>query len=152
MSVPGDARVPQGRGAPHEPGFEALASAHVVGSGFADVSGLAAEPTGALLVADRVAGTLSRISADGVAEVALRDLHAPVGVATTDDGSVFILEARAGRLLQLLPGGSTVVAAGDLRQPSALAVGPDGRVWIAVHGRGGDEVRSLEPSGGCSRR
>lgn len=148
MSVPGDAKVPQGLGAPHETGFEALASAHVVASGFSDVSGLAAEPAGALLVADRVAGTLIRMSADGVAEVVLRDLHAPVGVATTDDGSVFILEAGAGRLLQLLPGGSTVVAAGDLRQPSALAVGPDGRVWIAVHGRGGDEVRSLEPSGG----
>ena len=148
MSVPGDAKAPQVRGTAHEAGFEALASAHVVVSGFADLSGVAAEPSGALLVTDRVAGTLSRISPHGDAKVLLRDLHAPVGVATNDLGDVFILEARAGRVLQVRPDGGSVVAAGDLRQPSALAIGPDGRIWIAVHGHGGDEVARLESSGG----
>ncbi len=147
MSVPGDAKVPQVRGTAREAGVEALATAHVVGSGFADLSGLAAEPSGALLVTDRVAGTFSRISPRGDAEVLLRDLHAPIGVATNDSGDAFILEARAGRLLQVRPDGSSVVAAADLRQPSALAIGSDGRLWIAVHGQSGDQVARLEPSG-----
>ena len=147
MSVPGDAKVPQGRGTPHESGLEALAPAHVVAAGFADLSGVAAEPSGALLVADRLAGTVSRISPGGEVEVMLRDLHAPVGIATNDVGDVFILEARAGHVLQVRPDGSSIVAAGDLRQPSAIAIGPDGRVWVAMHGHGGDQVASLEPSG-----
>ena len=150
IGVPGDAKVSQRGEMPHEDRFEALASAHMVASGFADLSGVAAEASGALLVTDRVAGTLSRISASGESNLVLRDLHRPAGVAINALGDVFILEARAGRVLQVLPDGGSLVIAGNLRQPSGLAVGPDGRIWIAVHGHGGDLVARVEPGGGLA--
>ena len=64
-------------------------------SGFADLSGVAVEASGALLVTDRVAGTLSRIHTSGESEVLLRDLQRPQDVATTTLGQVFVLEAGA---------------------------------------------------------
>lgn len=147
IGVPGDANVPQARTTQHDGGIDALAAAHVVASGFADLSGVAGEPAGALLVTDRVAGTLSRIHASGESPIVLRDLHRPQGVAISARGDVFILEAGAGRVLQLLPDGNSLVTAGDLKQPRSITVGPDGRVWIAMHGYGGDVVSRIEPSG-----
>ena len=150
IGVPGDVSLSQGGEARHKEGIEALATADEVASGFRDLSGVAAEPSGALLVTDRLAGTLSRISASGASDVVLRDLQGPQGVVVNALGDVFIVEARAGRVLQLLPDGGSRVAAGGLHQPTALAAGPDGTIWIAAHGRGGDLVARVEPSGGLA--
>ncbi len=150
IGVPGDATVGQGREVSHERGIDALAAAHVVASGFAGLSGVAVESVGTLLVTDRIAGTLSRISASGESRVVLRELHRPEGVAAGTDGDVYVLEAGAGRILRLLADGTTLVAAGGLKQPSALAAGRDGRIWVAAHGQGGDVVARLEPSGGLT--
>jgi sugar lactone lactonase YvrE len=148
--VRGDVTSPQSRNGWHRHEIDAIAPVSLVGSGFADLSGVAAEASGALLITDRVAGTLSRIHTSGESEVVLRDLHRPRGVATNALGEVFVLEAGAGRILHVRENGSSVVAVDDLRQPRGLAIGPDATMWTAAQGRGGDSVVRIEPSGGVT--
>ena len=146
----GDATSPQSGNGRYRHEIDAIAPVSLVASDFAHLSGVAAEASGALLLTDRVAGTLSRIHANGESEVVLRDLHRPEGVATNALGEVFVLEAGARRVLQVREDGSSVVAADGLGQPRGLAIGPDATIWIATHGRGGDRVVRAEPSGGVT--
>jgi len=128
----------------------ALAPVDVLASEFRQPSAVAVEPGGAVLVADRAAGTLTRVRADGGREVLLRDLRRPTGIAVDGAGHILVLEAAARRIVRLDPTGTVSVVASTLRRPRAIAAGPDGRLWVAVrrepesHDERGDRKASDE--------
>ena len=133
----GDAPGVAAGGAPYE----------VLASGFEDPSGLAVERDGAVLVTDRRAGTLTRISAVGARQIVLRDLHEPRGVAAGADG-VYLLEGST-HVLRVDPNGMVSLVSASLKQARAIAAEPDGRIWIAARREHGpdDEIVRLEASG-----
>jgi hypothetical protein len=124
----------------------ATAPYDVLASGFEDPSGLAVESDGSVLVVDRRAGSLTRISPGGVRENVLGNLHRPRGVAVAA-GIVFVLEPA--RVLRLDPNGIVSVASAFVSQARAITADPHGRIWIAVRSSGSSEeaVMRLEPSG-----
>jgi sugar lactone lactonase YvrE len=117
----------------------------VFASGFEYPSGLAFDPDGALLVTDRRAGTLTRITAAGVRQIVLRNLHEPRGVAA-GSGSAFVLEEA--RVLRLEPNGIVSVLSAFSGAARAIATDPLGRIWIAVRRAHGvvDEIFRVEAS------
>ncbi len=123
----------------------------VIASGFRQPSAVAVDASGAVLVADRAAGTLTRIGGDGARELLVKDLQGPNGVAVDRSGGVFVAEAAARRIVKIAAAGaSTVVASLDGR-PQAMAIDHEDRIWVAVRGRsehgGGDLIVRVEPSG-----
>jgi hypothetical protein len=118
----------------------------VLAHGFEQPSGLAVQPDGTVLVTDRRAGTLTRITAAGVRQVILSNLHEPLGIAA-GLGGVFVLERT--RVLRLDPNGVLSVASEPLKRARAIASGPDGRVWVAARREHGpeDEILRLDESG-----
>ena len=129
VTARGDAAspAPGGRGVVH-----ALAPVAVVASGFEQLSAVAVEPGGAILVSDRARGTLTQIDTSGQRRVLVDHLHGPSGLAVNRDGDILIVEAAGGRVLRFGADGTTTVVASGLRQPQSIAVGWDGRVWLAV--------------------
>ena len=122
----------------------------VLASGFEDPSGVAVQSDGSVLVVDRRAGSLTRISPDGVRQNVLGNLHRPRGVAVAD-GRVFVLEPT--RVLRLDPNGIVSIVSAFASQARAITADPHGRIWIAVRlSRGSEEaVMRLEPSGALTR-
>jgi len=110
----------------------ALSPVEVLASDFRHPSAVAVEASGAVLVADHAAGTLTRIGLDGRRDVLLTDLRRPIGLAVGGDGGILILEAAARRIVRLDPAGTAAIVASGLRAPRAIAASPDGRVWVAV--------------------
>ena len=128
----------------------ATAPYDVLASGFEDPSGVAVQSDGSVLVVDRRAGSLTRISPDGVRQNVLGNLHRPRGVAVAA-GSVFVLEPA--RVLRLDPDGIVSVVSASVSQARAITADPHGRIWIAVRpsGGSGEAVMRLEPSGALTR-
>ncbi|MBI3047002.1 MAG: hypothetical protein HYY76_01700 [Acidobacteria bacterium] len=129
--------------------IDALAPVEVLASGFAQPSGVAVEPSGAVLVTDRAAGTLTRVHADGRHERLLDGLRGPSGVAVDAAGQIFLVEAAGRRIVRIGVDGSSTVLAATLRQPRAVAVAPDGQVFVAMRGATEADflVARLEESG-----
>lgn len=124
----------------------ATAPYEVLASGFEDPSGIAVQSDGSVLVVDRRAGSLTRISPGGIRENVLGDLHQPRGVAVAA-GNVFVLEPA--RVLRLDPDGVVSIVSASVSRARAIAADPHGRIWIAVRPSGSSEdvVMRLEPSG-----
>ena len=61
---------------------------------------LALAPDGSIWVSDVVAGTISRLAADGSIEIVVRGLQAPEGLAFLPDGSLIIAEQGMNRLVR----------------------------------------------------
>jgi sugar lactone lactonase YvrE len=122
----------------------------VFASGFEHPSGLALEPDGTLLVTERRLGTLIRITADGVRQVVLSNLHEPRGVAA-GSGGLFVLES--GRVLRLEPNGIVSVVSVFSGEARAITADPGGRIWIAVRRERNvdDEILRVEASGLLTR-
>lgn len=114
------------------PAIRALAPAAIIASGFEQLSGVAVDPAGAVLVTDGARGTLTRIEPTGAHAVLLENLQRPGSVAVDSGGSIFVVEAAGGRVLRLDPNGILSVVLDHLRQPRAVAVGPDDTVWLAM--------------------
>jgi glucose/arabinose dehydrogenase len=120
----------------------ALAPVDVVASGFEELSAVAVDPAGTLLVTDRAAGTLTRIGEAGDRQTLLNNLQGPSGLAIDGAGNILVIEAAGRRILRINRDGLITTVASGLRQPRSIAVGPDGQVWIATRaamGQGGDE-------------
>src|SRR6185503_17288582 len=117
--------------------------------GFDDPSGLAVQSDGTVLVADRRAGTLTRVTGAGEREVVLRNLQRPRGVAVGAEG-VFVLEAT--RLLRVDADGIVSVVS-VVPRARAITADPEGRIWIGVRSEGSaaGAVMRLEPSGELAR-
>lgn len=123
----------------------------VFASGFEDPSGLAVESDGTVLVTDRRAGTLTRVTPAGARQIILNNLHDPRGVAA-GAGGVFVLEGGV-RVLRLDQNGIVSLVTASLKQARAIAAGPDGRIWIAARHEHGPEyeIARLETSGMLTR-
>jgi hypothetical protein len=128
----------------------ATAPYDVVASGFEDPAGVAVQSEGSVLVVDRRAGSLIRVSPGGVRETVLSGLRDPRDVAAAA-GNVFVLEPD--RVLRLDPAGIVSVVSGPVPDARAMAAGPDGHVWIAVRPSSSreDVILRLEPSGSVTR-
>lgn len=135
--------------APERQSIAALAPVEVLASGFRQPSAIAVETSGAVLVVDRAAGTLTRIGHNGASEPLVDGLHQPDGLAVDGTGGIIVLEAAARRILRIGADGRAVVMASMPRRPRAIAVGPDGRLWVALRdeGSGGDVIARLDESG-----
>jgi sugar lactone lactonase YvrE len=69
----------------------ALAPFEIVADGFASLRGIVADEDGRIYVADRQAGTVTRIGPDG-ARVVARRLQRPVGLAVDAHGQLLVAE------------------------------------------------------------
>jgi streptogramin lyase len=125
----------------------ALADVEVIASGFREPAAVAVEPGGAVLVADRAAGTVTRLDGDGGHEVLLPHLRRPNGLAVDGRGRIFVLELGARRIVRLDPDGTVEVVASALRQPRAIAASPDGRVWVAARREREEVIARVDPGG-----
>ena len=101
------------------PSITALAPFEIVADGFASLRGLAIDADDRVYVADREAGTVTRLDA-GVSRILARRLERPVGVAVDGQGRVLVAEERGGRVVRLDPGGPTPIVQG-IKQPRWLA-------------------------------
>ena len=130
--------------------IEATAPYDVLASGFEDPSGVAVQSDGSVLVVDRRAGSLTRISPDGVRQNVLGNLRRPRGVAIAA-GSVFVLEPA--RVLRLDQDGIVSIVSAFAFQARAITSDPHGRIWIAVRPSGSwdEAIMRLEPSGVLTR-
>jgi sugar lactone lactonase YvrE len=128
----------------------ATAPYDVLAYGFEDPSGITVQSDGSVLVVDRRAGSLTRISPDGTRQNVLDNLNRPRGVAIAA-GSVFVLEPR--RVLRLDPEGIVSIVSDFAPQARAITSDPHGRIWIAVRPSGVSEeaIMRLEPSGALTR-
>src|SRR5262245_20262215 len=99
----------------------ALAPVDEVARGFEAPVGLAAGETSLLYVADRDAGTVTRLTPGGHQRVLLHRLDAPMGLAVEPGGALLVAEAGAGRVLRWEAAGGVHVLAGQLGRPRWLA-------------------------------
>jgi len=113
---------------------EALAPFHTYADGFVDLRGIAVTIDGNVFVADREAGTVTRVAPGGSRQVVASGLERPIGLALDPEGRLLVAEERAGRILRLDASGGRSVLASGLKQPRWLAAADDGTVYVAARG------------------
>src|SRR5262245_50072230 len=96
----------------------ALAPYEVVADGFGGLRGLAIDADDRVYVADREAGTVTRLDAGGPRIIARR-LGRPAGITIDALGRVLVAEERGGRISRLDASGLTPVIQG-IKQPRWL--------------------------------
>jgi sugar lactone lactonase YvrE len=119
-----------GSALPPPPSITALAPFEIVADGFASLRGIVVDEDDRIYVADREAGTVTRIGPDGRRVVA-RHLRRPVGLALDVHGQLLVAEEDAGRILRLDGARPTPIARGIVR-PRWLAVSEQGTIYIAA--------------------
>jgi sugar lactone lactonase YvrE len=117
--------------APLQP-ITALAPFEIWADGFGNLRGIVADGGDVLYVADREAGTVSRLDQAGGRTVVARHLARPVGLALDPAGRVLVAEERGARVVRLDPGGSHTPVAQGIKQPRWLAVSEDGTLYISA--------------------
>ena len=110
----------------------ALAPASVWARGFLQPRGVAVNVHGVVFVADRLAGTVTRIAPDQSMTVVARGLERPVGLAFDSEGRLLVAEERAGRVTRLERHGARTTLVSGVKQPRWLDVAEDGTVFIAA--------------------
>ena len=106
----------------------------IVARGFDDLFGVAVNSSGAIVVSDTKAGTVTEIGPNGRRTVLLRRLDGPAGVAFDDEDALLIVEARAGRVLRRDPTGAIGILATGMVKPQWIAVGADGTAYVSTQG------------------
>src|SRR5437879_6865257 len=110
----------------------ALAPVSVWARGFLQPRGVAVNVHGAVYVADRLAGTVTRIAPDQSMTTVARGLERPVGLAFDAKGRLLVAEERAGRVTRLEASGARSTLVSGVKQPRWLDVGEDGTLFIAA--------------------
>lgn len=110
----------------------AVEPVEVHADGFDDLRGVAVDAEGYIYVADRAAGTVTRIALDRSRTVLASGLDRPVGVALDAAGRVLVAEEQAGRVVRLEPDGRRVAVVAGVKQPRWLAVHDDGTLFISA--------------------
>jgi sugar lactone lactonase YvrE len=90
--------------------------------GLSELYGVAAAPSGALIVAEGGEGRIVVISGTDV-KVAARGLSRPTGVAAASDGSCYVAEAGSGRVVHVNGGVSPVIE--GLKEPHGVLLAGD---------------------------
>lgn len=117
---------------PEPPLDSPLARVDIWADGFQDLRGIAVDAAGNVFVADRTAGTVTRIAPDRRRAVIADRLERPIGLAFEPTGALLVAEERAGRVLRIEPGGGRARLVSGLVQPRWLAVDARGRVFVAA--------------------
>ncbi|KAA5837285.1 SMP-30/gluconolactonase/LRE family protein [Saccharopolyspora hirsuta] len=101
-------------------------------------------------------GWLARVTGDGKASIALKDLPAGNGIAWSPDNTRLYLADGATRRIDVLDFDLDSGALGDRRalcevdgEPGGLCVDAEGSIWVAVRDRG--EIRSYTAEGALDR-
>ena len=123
LSISGSALAPP-------PPITALAAFEVLADGFGALRGIAVDDDDRAYVADREAGTVTRLGIEGRSVIARR-LERPVGLALGLDGRLLVAEERGARVVRLDPTGPTPIVRG-IKQPRWLAVSEGGTVYISA--------------------
>jgi sugar lactone lactonase YvrE len=110
----------------------ALAPVTVWARGFLQPRGVVVNAQGAVFVADRLAGTVTRIAPDQSLAVVARGLERPVGLTFDSEGRLLVAEERAGRVTRLETGGGRTAIISGVKQPRWLDVADDGTLFIAA--------------------
>src|SRR3972149_6911735 len=95
---------PRPAGASHA--LTALDPVEIYSDGFGNLRGIAVDPAGNVFVADRAAGTVTRIAPDRTKTVVASGLERPIGLAFDLTGGLLIAEQREARVVRLRPGGA----------------------------------------------
>lgn len=95
-------------------------------------SGTAIEPTGDVLQAAFLDGTLHRISREGEVSTVAEGLAGPVGLALDADGTIYVAECHGAAIARIGPDGSVerVARGGPLACPNGLVFGPGGALYV----------------------
>jgi hypothetical protein len=121
------------------PSMKALAPAEVVAKGFRDARGVVVDGEGSVFVADRTAGTVTRIGRDAQTGLVTRSVFAsslrePVGLALDARGRLLVVEEKAGRVLRFEADGTRSVVATRLQRPRWLAIDERGTIYVSASG------------------
>src|SRR2546427_10607954 len=88
-------------GAAADERITALAPFEVFADGFRDPRGIALDASGNVFVADREAGTVTRIALNHARTVVASGLQRPIGLAFDIAGRLLIAEEKAGRVVRV---------------------------------------------------
>jgi sugar lactone lactonase YvrE len=126
------ALIPSASYAPVQP-ITALAPVKILAAGFGSLWGVAVDSAGNVYVADREAGTVTRIAPDHTHALVAAGLQRPIGLAFDLDGRLFVAEERAGRVVRVEADGRRTPVMSDMKHPRWLAVSGTGRLFVAAH-------------------
>jgi sugar lactone lactonase YvrE len=126
----------------------ALAPVELVADGFMDLAGLIVDGAGHLLVADRRAGTVTRIAPDRRRTAVASGLDRPAGLALDDAGALLIAEEGADRVVRLGADGRRTVLIAGIEAPRWLLVDDTGTVYVTGRRPARSAVREPDPAGG----
>lgn len=104
----------------------------IVQAGFGNLRGIAVDGAGQIYVADREAGTVTRIGTDQARATLARGLERPVGLSLDSHGRLLVAEERAGRIMRLEGDGRRTALVSGIKQPRWLAVAEDGTVYVSA--------------------
>jgi len=124
----------------HRSDSNALAPMEVVADGFEELRGVAVDANDLVYVADRKAGTVTRIGTDQSKTIVASLLDRPTGLAFDLNGRLLIVERGKGRLLRLEADGSLTAVAEGMRNPRwvTVAVAGDGTIYLSSRGLSSD--------------
>src|SRR5207244_8929220 len=96
--------------------------------------GIVIVPHANVFVADRSAGTLTRITCDHThtRTVVARRFQRPIGLAFDPSGRMLTAEEKAGRVVRVEANGSRSVIVSGVQQPHWLATREDGTLFISA--------------------
>ena len=119
-----------------------LAPFEIFADGFRDPRGIAVNANGSVFVADRKAGTVTRI-ANHTRTVIASGLQRPIGLAFDPAGHLLIAEEKAGRVVRVEANGQRSPVIVNVKQPRWLAVHENGTVFVSARRptRDGDSER-----------
>ena len=108
-----------------------LAPFEIFADGFRDPRGIAVNANGSVFVADRKAGTVTRI-ANHTRTVIASGLQRPIGLAFDPAGHLLIAEEKAGRVVRVEANGQRSPVIVNVKQPRWLAVHENGTVFVSA--------------------
>ncbi len=125
------ALIPSASYASEEP-ITALAPVELLAAGLGTLWGIAVDSAGNVYVADRDAGTVTRIASDQGRVLVAVGLDRPTGLAFDLDGQLLIAEEGAGRVVRVEADGRRTPVMSDVKQPRWLAVSEMGRLFVSA--------------------